>query len=120
MRHRLYPTNKILARRRIALIGVAAILFQAILFGWHHHELTLAARGGSAASLSNASSPLAPATTEDACEICIALHHQGAAPLAFIVAPRPSAVAIATDRPETDPIGRAHARNFHARAPPRA
>jgi hypothetical protein len=108
------------SRRRIALIGIAAILFQAILFGWHHHELAMAANGGRIASLSNAAEPLAPAAAEDLCEICIALHHQSATPLAFIAPPGPSAGAVLVDRPNADPIGRADTRSFQARAPPRA
>ena len=107
-------------RHRIALVGVAAILFQAILFGWHHHELAMAANGSRAATLSNAAEPLAPAAAEDLCEICIALHHQSAAPLAFIAPPGPFAGAVAVDRHNADPTGRADTRSFQARAPPRA
>jgi hypothetical protein len=106
-------------RRRVALIGVAAILLQALLFGWHHHALALAGRGGFPASLYSATQPLAPATAEDLCEICAALHHQSASPLAFAASPIPSSAAAAIDLPDPDPIGRAGAWGFRARAPPR-
>jgi hypothetical protein len=106
-------------RRRVALICVAAILLQALLFGWHHHALALAGRGGFPASLYSATQPLAPATAEDLCEICAALHHQSASPLAFAAPPIPSSAAAAIDLPDPDPIGRAGAWGFRARAPPR-
>src|SRR5437763_273421 len=38
MSRRRYRTQTTV-RRRVALIGVAAILFQAFLFGWHHYAL---------------------------------------------------------------------------------
>ena len=104
----------------MALLGIATILFQAILFGWHHHEVAFARWGGSAASLHNATEPLAPAAAEDLCEICIALHHQSAAPLAFIGPPVSSAMAASIEPPGLILLGRAGPRGFHARAPPRA
>jgi hypothetical protein len=106
--------------RRVALLGVAAILLQAILFGWHHHPLALAGVGSPIASLHNATQPLAPAAAEELCEICAALHHQSASPLAVAIPPQPSTWAVTINLPDADPIGRAYARGFHARAPPRA
>jgi hypothetical protein len=106
------------ARRRVALIGAVAILFQALLVGWHHHPLALPGHGGPAASLYSPTQPLAPSTAEDLCEICAALHHQSASPLAFAAPPMPSSAADAIDLPDRAPIGRAWARGFHARAPP--
>jgi len=89
MSRRRYRTQTT-ARRRTALIGVAAILFQAFLFGWHHHALALPGGSGPIASIHSADQPLAPATAEDLCEICVVLHQQTAAPLAFFLrrAPR--------------------------------
>ena len=106
------------ARRRVTLIGVAAILFQAFLFGWHHHSLALPQNSGPTASLQSATQPLAPATAEELCEICAVLHQQSAAPLAFAAPPLPCCTGAATHRSEADPIGRTHARVFQARAPP--
>ncbi len=91
------------ARRRVALIGVAAILFQALLFGWHHHGLRLAARGEPATSVYSALRQMPAAVAEDSCEICAVLHHQNA-----------------IDLPAPDFLDRADTRWFHARAPPRA
>jgi len=107
-------------RRRVALIGVAAILFQALLFGWHHHGLHLAARGGPAASVYDGLRQMPAAAGEDSCEICAVLHHQNASPLAFAMPPTPSAIASAIELPAADFPDRADTRWFHARAPPRA
>jgi len=106
------------ARRRVALIGVAAILFQAFLFGWHHHALVLPQSFGPIASVQSATQPLAPATAEELCEICAVLHQQSAAPPAFATPPAPCCTGVATHRSEADPIGRNDARIFQARAPP--
>src|SRR5437763_13654162 len=94
-RHRTGMTE----HRPIALIAIAAILFQALLFGWHHHGLASAARGGPAASLYDASRPLPSTVAEDSCDICAVLHHQSAPPLAFIAAPTPPAIASAAALP---------------------
>jgi hypothetical protein len=107
-----------MARRRVTLIGVAAILFQAFLFGWHHHALALPQSSGPIASLQSAARPLSPATSEDLCEICTVLHQQSAAPLPFVTPPVACCTGVATRRPQADPIGRTDARVFQARAPP--
>jgi hypothetical protein len=107
-------------RRRVALIGVVAMLLQAVLFGWHHHGAAVRAVSGPIASLHNTTQPLAPAAAEELCEICAALHQQSAAPLAFTMPPRPVATIVAIDRPDAAPIGWADARGFDARAPPLA
>jgi hypothetical protein len=103
----------------VALIGVAAILFQALLFGWHHHGLAWAARSGPTASLYDASRPLPSTLAEDSCEICAVLHHQNASPLAFAAPPAPPAIASAIGLPAPVFLDRADIRGFHARAPPR-
>jgi hypothetical protein len=118
MKQRPDQTN-LVARRRIALLGVAAILFQALLFGWHHHEFPLR-QSGPAAILSNASQPLAPSTADDLCEICSILHHQNAAPLAFVTPAIPSSIEAATKPPAAVFSKRAAKSGFRARAPPLA
>ena len=112
--------TRMTARRRVALIGVAAILFQALLFGWHHHGLHLAARGEPAASVYDSLQQIPAAAGEDSCEICAVLHHQSASPLAFAMPPTPSAIASAIELPAADLPDRADTRWFHARAPPPA
>ena len=106
------------ARRRVARLAVFAVLFQAMLFGWHHHLLPATARADPAVTLHNAGSPLSPAAAEDSCEICVALHHLSASPLDFAVAPLPPVGAAAAYLPERASLDRAIDRAFHARAPP--
>jgi hypothetical protein len=107
-------------RRRVALIGVAAILFQALLFGWHHHGLRLTGRGEPAASVYDSLRQIPAAAGEDGCEICAVLHHQNASPLAFAMPPTPSAIASTIELPAADFLDPADTRWFHARAPPGA
>jgi hypothetical protein len=107
--------------KQVALLGVFAILFQAILFGWHHHDLAFAARGAPLTLSAPASgSTGSPAADTDGCEICIALHHQAAAPLAFMVAPVPADPESVVYLPDLALRGRGSERVFQARAPPRA
>src|SRR5947207_894826 len=75
--------TRMTARRRVALVGVAVVLLQALLFGWHHHGLSLAVSGEGAASVYNDLRQMPAAVAEDSCEICAVLHHQSSSPLAF-------------------------------------
>ena len=113
------PGPGMTARGRVALIGVAAILLQALLFGWHHHGLRLVVRGEPAASVSNPLRQVPAAVAEDNCEICAVLHHQSASPLAFAAPPSPPAIASPIGLPNPVFLDRTDARGFHARAPPR-
>ncbi|MBV9826670.1 MAG: hypothetical protein JO001_13510 [Alphaproteobacteria bacterium] len=107
-------------RSRIASLGVFAVLFQALLFGWHHHPANFSSHGPLALAAPAADQPLAPITADDDCDICAALHHHSAAPLAFfgLVPPPPgrhnhlllARVFIELKAP----------RYFQGRAPPRA
>lgn len=108
------------ARRRVALLGCLAILFQAMLFGWHHHELALASLGTTPAAHGVASAPLAPATAEDDCEICKTLHSLRTAPCEVASLPLPVGAASALAFPEFILQGRGLQPAFQARAPPRA
>jgi hypothetical protein len=107
------------ARRRVARLAVFAVLFQAMLVGWHHHPLPAMARTGHPIlSLHHAGLPLSPAGAEDSCEICIALHHLSASPLDCAVPPLPPIGAAAAYLPDQAFPDRAIDRAFHARAPP--
>jgi len=108
-------------RRRVALLGVLAILIQAVLFGWHHHALAFAADGHqTVAAATNAAVPLVPAAEEDGCEICAALHHLSAAPGEFASLPLPTIAGSAMHLPAFILAAQASERGFYARAPPRA
>ena len=66
-------------RRAYALVGTFAILFQAVLFAWHHHPASFHVRSaGPAATLAAPTSPVMPALADHDCEICFALSHHGA------------------------------------------
>lgn len=106
-------------RRLTALIGVAAILFQAILFGWHHHDLAFSGRLTHAvASAPIGASPSPPDTDADGCEICQTLHHQSAATPEALFAPAPPPLAALPDPYGAEFIAAALAPAFRARAPP--
>jgi len=98
-------------------LGLFAILFQAILFGWHCHDLALA--GHLPAPI--VTSPTAPPQAvddEDGCEICQILHHLTAAPADTARALPPfSSVPLPEAGDEAFPA-RPPTLGFAARAPP--
>jgi hypothetical protein len=102
-----------------ARLGLVAILFQAILFGWHHHDLSFAKPLPAAVVENPAAAPLV-ADDEDGCEICQVLHHQHAASAVFVAAPAPSATAAGLAASDTALVARTLALAFRARAPPLA
>ena len=93
------------------------MLFQAIVFGWHHHELNLAGHLP-APVLENPSAAPQVAEDEDGCEICQVLHHLTAAPVDFTAAPPALAVAAASTPRKAAFVARTRALAFRARAPP--
>ena len=105
------------ARIMAARLALLAVLFQAILFGWHHHDLTLPGRL-SMPVIENHSATPQIADDEDDCEICQVLHHLSAAPIEF-AAVRPPCIMVARLR-QVHPasLHNATAAAFHARAPP--
>lgn len=109
------------ARHRIAFIGIAAILLQAILFGWHHHGLELAWGKGTPLLSVAAKTPAMPGSVDDDrdCQICFGLHHSSAAPCDFVVLPpaSPRGEAIVG---ECRSIAAVAISGFRARAPPLA
>jgi hypothetical protein len=80
-------------RRIAALTGALAILFQAILFAWHHHAFPFHPQAASAvAILERPSPPAMPAADHHDCSICFTLSHHGAVPVDFF-APSPPVLA---------------------------
>ncbi len=108
------------ARRRVALLGIVAILFQAILFGWHHHDLVLSSRGAQPVVHAAGAVPLSPASAEDDCDICQALHHLTGAPGETAALAPPLATAAVIQPPAVVLADGAAEKGFRARAPPRA
>ncbi len=108
------------AQRRVALLGIVAILFQAILFGWHHHPLVLASRSAQPVVHAGGAAPLTPANAEDDCDICQALHHLTGVPVEVAAPPLPPATASVVHPPAAVLADGAAERAFRARAPPQA
>ena len=106
-------------RRPAALLGLFAILFQAVLFGWHHHDLAFSGGGPQRVICSNASASQA-ADDEDGCEICQVLHHQAASAGDGIAAPMPGFAASLSIAAAPVFIAQPLALAFRARAPPLA
>jgi hypothetical protein len=107
------------ARSAAATLGLFAVLFQAILFGWHHHDLIVAGRLAVPVIEKPAATPQV-IDDEDRCEICQVLHHLTAATVDFAGAPPLLALATAAAAPDTAFAVRGPTASFHARAPPLA
>jgi hypothetical protein len=107
-------------RRRVALLGILAILLHAILFGWHHHGLVLPAQEQQSVAAASTANPSTPAAGEDGCEICAALHHLSAAPGEFASLALPPASGSVVQPPELVLAAGPLHHGFYARAPPRA
>ena len=103
-------------QRRVALLGVLAILIQALLFGWHHHALGLPSGGEPSLAAASGTSPQ-PTAAEDDCQICAALHHLSAVPADFIALLLPVAARTAAG-PSPLLIAPGPYRAPRARAPP--
>jgi hypothetical protein len=106
-------------RTAAARLGVFAILFQAILFGWHHHDLVFGVEHQRAV-LHNSAGATQPAGDEDGCEICQVLHHQTLSSANGVVTPLPGLAATRSVAPDPVFVTRSFALAFRARAPPLA
>jgi hypothetical protein len=74
-------------RRASALLGIFAILFQAMLFAWHHHAVLLPSRDAPVAgSVVVFSSDHFPAGADDDCPLCFALAHHNVTQVDFFTA----------------------------------
>jgi hypothetical protein len=100
-----------------AWLGLFAVLFQAILFGWHHHDIDFAGRLPAPVVENPAASHL-PCDDADGCEICQTLHHQTAVGADFVAPPLSLAAAEDLLPGEAALAARAPALAFRARAPP--
>src|SRR5215471_11985897 len=110
--------QNIMARRWVVLVAIAAILLQALLFGWHHHATAVPGHSSPIASLHGTSEPLAPAGAEQFCEICTDLHQHATAVLSPALLPVPCSIGLSDRPPESDAICLTDTRAFRARAPP--
>jgi hypothetical protein len=98
-------------------LGVFAILFQAILFGWHHHDLVFAGHQQQPV-VHSSPGPAQTADDEDGCEICQVLHHQALSSGSGIATPLPGMAASPSVASAPLGIDRTLALAFRARGPP--
>jgi hypothetical protein len=104
-------------RRAGALVGIFAVLIQAILFGWHHHAPLTASAGIVATA---PTSPTLPHLVDDDCPICFTLSHHGVVPLDFSVPHLPEAGPTSRAAPPAVDAPLARYYSFQSRAPPSA
>jgi hypothetical protein len=111
-----------IGRRVAALTGAFAILLQAILFAWHHHEVSFHVRSAGAVTilLAPPTSPAAPGLADHDCEICFALSHHGAVPIGLFVANPPVHELLRRSRLAQVRASPAPYILFRSRAPPLA
>jgi hypothetical protein len=75
-------------RRAAALVGVVAILFQAVFSSWHHHAHPLSLGGLSAGGfIVVANGEPVHQSADDDCPICFTLGHHTAVPIDFFAVP---------------------------------
>ncbi len=109
-----------ITQRRSALLGVFALLLQALLFGWHTHPSPFPQNGPHlSVSTPAPAAPSSPALGDDDCSICLTLHHLGAAPVAFAALPPVPPVRRTVPSLTLVFVAGGSPSGFQARAPPR-
>jgi hypothetical protein len=106
-------------RRFAALVAVFAVIFQALLFAWHHHELPFASRGAPVV-VAAATGSAAPALADRDCPICSAVAHHGAVPAELLATLLPKGSVLRQLPPPTPADSRTPYLFFRSRAPPSA
>jgi hypothetical protein len=106
-------------RRSTAMLASFAVLFQALAFAWHQHEVPFAARGSSVVAVAAAGSGM-PASADHDCPICFAVAHHGAVPVELFAPLLPDGKAPRQLPPATIGDPRVPYLLFRSRAPPRA
>jgi hypothetical protein len=102
-------------RRPAALLGIFAILLQAILFAWHHHPSPLSSR---VPVIAAAGGHETPASEDDECQICFALSYHSIAPIDFVVVPPRTDVSLPAPTVQAVSAPVAPYLLFRSRAPP--
>jgi len=99
------------------MLGIFAILFQAMLFAWHDHVRPRSSRAASEIVTASGGDQM-PASAEDACKICFALSHHGAVPVDLYAAAPPDHLPVLTARATAVTAPLASFLLFRSRAPP--
>lgn len=113
----LFAGSRQTQRRTTALLASFAVLFQALAFGWHQHELPFAASGSAVITFAVAGSET-PASTDRDCPICFAIAHHGAVPAKLFAPPPPDGQALRQVPSATVGDPRSRYFLFRSRAPP--
>ena len=114
-----FSTSRHTPRRFTALVAVFAVIFQALLFAWHHHELPFASRGAPVV-VAAATGWAAPALADRDCPICSAVAHHGAVPVELFATLLPEGSVQRRPPPPAPADSRTPYLLFRSRAPPRA
>jgi hypothetical protein len=107
-----------IGRRVAALTGAFAMLVQAVLFGWHHHETPFRQHAASGLILATPTSPAMPVADHHDCQICFALGHHGAVPVDFFAPSLPDQTRLHQPRLMALDAPLARYFFFRSRAPP--
>ena len=107
-------------RRITAALSSFIILFQAIVFAWHHHALPFSSGRTSTIAIAAAPGPVPPALADEDCQICFAISHHGAIPVDLITAELSGGLPLPHASPAAVFIVVARYLLFHSRAPPAA
>jgi len=113
----IFSRSRHTPRRFTALVAVFAVIFQALLFAWHHHELPFAPRGAPVV-VAAATGSAAPTLADRDCPICSAVAHHGAVPVELFATLLPEG-SVQRRRPPPAPAdSRTPYLLFRSRAPP--
>jgi hypothetical protein len=95
------------------------MLFQAMLFAWHHHPLPFASRSASTTVTVAAAGQGIPELADHDCDICFVIGHHGAVPAGLFAAAPPQLAPLSRPAPPAFVGYLAPYLLFHPRAPPR-
>jgi hypothetical protein len=108
------------SRLTSAVLGITAILFQAMMFAWHHHAPPFSSHGAPRIAALAAGGPEMPAAADRDCQICFALAHHGAVPVHLFAVTPPEQRLLKQFWTATVVLSLAAYLLFQPHAPPRA
>src|SRR6516162_8241113 len=119
-RDRIGKSKSATPRRKAAFLGIFALLFQAALFGWHHHPFPLSSRGAPPVLAAGLGGHQTPLLMDDDCQLCFALSHHIASRVDFVPAPASAPVRLYLPAADAVWVPARFYVLFRSRAPPRA
>ncbi len=108
------------SRRGAALLGIFAMLLQAVLFAEHRHPLVFSRGAPTFLAAAPATGHETPGRADGDCQICFVLAHHSAAPIGFVAAHLPAHATLGTSAFGAVVSPGAPYLLFRSRAPPRA